>query len=158
MAWLGSPTTKRSSFSPSRARSSAVLQRVDVLELIYENVAPAPALGGGETAVRLQRVRVPPQQVVEVDQAPAAFLVLIAPVEGGNRFGVRWQLPARRCDCGDEPVRRDQAGLGPFDHAGQLADIDSFEAGPPCDELGNEVCLCVAAKPAQACGGLPTIV
>ena len=50
------------------------LQRVDVLELVDEEVAEAPALGGGEAGVALDGAGARAEQVVEVDDVASVAL------------------------------------------------------------------------------------
>ena len=69
------------------ALQQAVLHRVDVLELVDEQVAEAPARRGGELRVVVQRCAGHPQQVVEVDEAAALLLVLVALEQRGERVG-----------------------------------------------------------------------
>ncbi len=57
------------------------LGRVDVLELVDEQVPKAPPLGRGEGGVLLEVVDARDQQVVEVHQPVAPLLLLVAAVE-----------------------------------------------------------------------------
>ena len=61
-----------------------MLDRVDVLELVDEQVPEPPPLSGGERPVVLDRLGQPEQQVVEVDQAALALLGLVAAVDVGG--------------------------------------------------------------------------
>src|SRR5207253_10107524 len=99
------------------------LSRVDVLELVDEKVPVAPARGGGELGVALQGVGQAPQEVVEVEEAPAGLFLLVALVIGGDL--ARW--PGRGPAGGDHyglvAGRVDQAGLGPLDLAGHVGGV-----------------------------------
>ena len=97
------------------------LQRVDVLELVDEQVPEAPPLGGCEPGVGLHVVAAQPQQVVEVDQPPAALLVLVALVQLGHPLGRAGDPPPGRGDRCHVAVGAGQAGLGPLDLRRDLA-------------------------------------
>ena len=70
------------------------LQRVHVLELVDEEVAEAPALGGGEPVVLLEGSGAQREQVVEVDQPGALLVRLVGAVALGHQLG----LAAPACD------------------------------------------------------------
>ena len=74
---------------------------VDVLELVDEQMAEAPALPGGELAVGLERVRAQQQQVVEVDEPAPPLLVLVALVDRRDhrRRAAAACAPARAASC-----------------------------------------------------------
>ncbi len=76
-----------------QGQQQPALERVDVLELVDEDVLPAPPLGGGEATVGLERVGVAHQQVVEVDQPPPPLLVFVPGEQGADGLAVSWQLP-----------------------------------------------------------------
>jgi hypothetical protein len=63
------------------------LQGVHVLELVHEQVAEAPALGGGEGGIVVQGVAAQLEQVVEVDQAVLALVLLVTGVVAGDLVG-----------------------------------------------------------------------
>ena len=60
------------------------LRGADILELVDEEVPEPPPLPGRELGVLLERVTAPPEQIVEVGQAPPALLPLVARVDGGQ--------------------------------------------------------------------------
>ncbi len=64
-----------------------MLQRIEVLELVDEHVAPAPPLDLRERRVAFDGVGATGQQVVEIDQASADLLVLVAGVQAGDGRG-----------------------------------------------------------------------
>ena len=63
------------------------LGRVDVLELVDEQVPVAPAQAGGELRVLLDGRGAGQEQVVEVDQATLLVVGLVGLVEGGHLRG-----------------------------------------------------------------------
>ena len=64
------------------------LQRVHVLELVDEQMAELPALRARELGIGLDAVRAQPQQIVEVDEALVALLLLVAVVQVGHRVRI----------------------------------------------------------------------
>ena len=96
------------------------LQGVDVLELVDEQVAEAPALGRAEPAVVLQGGGAEQQEVVEVDLVLAPLLVLVPLVQLGD--DARRQ---RRAATGGGRGRLvagggHHPGLGPLDLGGHV--------------------------------------
>ena len=78
MVWLASPTTVRSSRSPSQADEHPLLQRRDVLVLVDDKAAVAVAELLGHRGVVFDRGRGVQQQIVEVEQASASSRTLSA--------------------------------------------------------------------------------
>ena len=123
---------------PEKCQQEAALERVDVLKLVDEDVAPPPALGCSKTAVRFECTCVAHQQVVEVDEAAPAFFVLVAAVERGDGLGVGGQFPTGgRGGCGKR-VGLHQPGLAPLDLARELDDADVGQARPPGHQFAEE--------------------
>ena len=91
------------------------LERRRVLELVDEQVPEAPALGGREVGVALDRVGAPTEEIVEVEPALAALLGFVAGVELGElarpgaAAGARRRGPRRRTaragSSGPSPTR-----------------------------------------------------
>ena len=79
-----------------------------------------PADDGGELGVALQGVGQPPEQVVEVDHAPAGLLGLVPLVERGDLAGRAGSGPPGGGDGRLVALGGDQPGLGPLDLAGHL--------------------------------------
>ena len=93
------------------------LQRVDVLELVDEQVAESPTASCGILGVGLDVAGREAEQVVEVDHATTELGLLVAGVDVGHRLGSDGH-PA----VGDRRLRRvvagrDHACLGPLDLA-----------------------------------------
>ena len=126
---------------PEQRQQQPALEGVDVLELVDEDVLPAPPLGRGEAPVGLEGVGVARQEVVEVDQPAPAFLVFVTGVQGADGLGVGRELPARLLGGGGERSRRHQAGLGPLHLAGQVGDAHVLQAGPPGGQFGYQPAL-----------------
>ena len=119
------------------------LQGVDVLELVDEQVAEAPALGRAEPAVVLQGGGAEQQEVVEVDLVLAPLLVLVALVEAGDR--IRSQ---RRPATGGGRGRlvaagRHHPGLGPLDLGGHVGRLRPVFPPPRRQQLGQDPDLAV---------------
>ena len=130
----GSPTTHRSASSPSQPSSSAELQRVDVLELVDEQVAEAPALGGGELGVVLEGVGAQRSSRSSKSTRPRGALLAPRSARSSAAIGVggerRGRRPAAR-GLGLVALGRDEPGLGPLDLGGE---VDALDAGvaPTC--------------------------
>ena len=107
----------RVTLDPEPALEQAVLRRVDVLELVDEQVAEAPPLASGEGLVGLERLDAAHEQVVEVDHAAAVLLILVAGVHLGHRLDTEWRLALKPGHFGHVGRRHDEPGLRPFDLA-----------------------------------------
>ena len=86
-----------------------MLQRVDVLELVHEQVAEAPADGGGIGRIALQLGDAVREQIVEVDQAALVLELFVGRVVLGHLGGRERGAPRRGCPR----VRRRRQLLGP---------------------------------------------
>jgi hypothetical protein len=122
------------------------LERVDVLELVDEDVCPPPTLTGCETAVRRKRLGVAYEQIVEVDQPAAALLVLIAGVQRGDGVWICRQLPVGFLSCSDEVVRGDETCLGPLDGGCEVRGTGAFEARAATGQLSEEAHLALEER------------
>ena len=102
----------------------AELRRAGVLELVDEEMAEPPPLHRRELGVGLQRVRAPPDEVVEVEEAAPPFLALVTLVDLGDLGrGARRLAPGARHGVG-VTLGADQAGLRPFDLARDLGGVE----------------------------------
>ncbi len=117
----------------------ALLQGVDVLELVDEQMPEAPALAGGELGVGLEVASAESQQVVEVDHALTALLLLELLEDAGHHRGLDRRSPACLGRSPHIGARLDQSGLGPFDLAhhvergGAAGELRGQEAGDEPD-------------------------
>ena len=126
MVWLASPTTVRSSRLAEPGVEHPLLQRRDVLVLVDDEAAVAVAELLGDRGVVLDRGGGVQQQVVEVEQrhAVAAGLErLVAGVDRRDLGRVERDVAADLGDRGRVALGADQRGLGPFDFAGEVADV-----------------------------------
>ena len=113
------------------------LQRVHVLELVDEQVAEAPALGGGEAVVLLEGAGAQREQVVEVDEPAALLARLVGGVDLGDQLGLERRLGGSpRHDRLGVVVRGDHPGLGPLDLRGQ---VGGHASARPAGDLGGEL-------------------
>jgi len=102
------------------------LRRVGVLELIDEEVLESPALDRSEGGVQRDFVGEAFEEVLEVEEREAAFLLLVVRVPLGDVREVGEGYPASRLCLGDVVGGLDQPRLGPFDFSG-----DRGEEFPP---------------------------
>jgi hypothetical protein len=112
-----------------------LLERVDILVLVYEQVAEPPALGGRERRVGGDGIGGQGEEVVEVDQAAAALVGLVAAVPLGDALEVDGH-PAVGLRGGDGvAVRGDESGARPLDLRGEVRRRDPRRAAedPPED-------------------------
>ena len=79
-------------------------------------------------------VRAPTQQVVEIEEVPLAFLLLVAFVHGSDLGGGPRRDPAGGDGRGRIIARADQAGLGPLDLARELEHRHPRRGAPTADE------------------------
>ena len=91
------------------------LQRVDVLELVDEEVAVLPVLDRGEVAVVADCAGALDEHVVEVDQRALALDALVALVDRGDDCCRQWRPPAHFVACARVRGRVDHPCLGPLD-------------------------------------------
>ena len=112
----------------------AELGGVDVLHLVDEEVAGAPADGVGELRVTRQRVGAGDDQVVEVEEAALGPLHLVAGVRVGHLLGAQAAAAAVPTRLGLVVVGRDEPRLGPTD----LPVEGAGAAGVAVRDLGQE--------------------
>ena len=113
MAWFGSPTTQRSGRPPRHASSRSELERVDVLELVDEQVAEPPALDLGEGRILVQLARALGQQVVEVEHPAVALLDHVGGGQLGHHLGGHRRPPAVAAGLVGVVLGRRPDGRGP---------------------------------------------
>ncbi len=119
----------------------AGLEGVDVLELVDEEVAEAPALAGRRLGVGLETRGAAQEQVVEVDLAAAALLVLVGAVERGDLAHLDGGAPARGGRGLDVGLGTDQPRLGPLDLGRHLARAHGAAEAPTLEEPGQHAGL-----------------
>jgi len=69
---------------PQPGEEEAMLQGVEVLELVDVDVTEAPPLCSRELGIPLEGVGAVSEEVIEVDEAPSPLLVLVAVVQAGQ--------------------------------------------------------------------------
>ena len=113
-------------------------------------MTPTPALCGREPTVTFEGVGVP--DLTGRRSRPAGAGVFRPRSGGTARRSPRHRRAAPGGPSAAAATRRwpDQAGFGPFDQAGQLADLDVLEPGPPVTSSARSL-PCAAARPARAC-------
>ncbi len=102
----------------------ALLERVDVLVLVDEQVAEAPVLGGGDGGVALDPLGAALEQVIEVDDAAAPLVVLVALVPVGDALGVDGRRSAGALHGVRVAPRRHHASTRPLDLGGEVRGRD----------------------------------
>jgi hypothetical protein len=106
------------------------LQRVDVLELVDEQVAEPPALGLGEARVGPERLGAALEQIVEVDQPAGALGRFVTGEDLFHQTGVDRRPPAPALERGAVAVGADGTGSGPIDLHLDPGQGRAIEAGP----------------------------
>ena len=115
------------------------LERRRVLELVDEEVAEPPALGGCEVGVGLDRVGAAAEEVVEVEPALPALLGLVARVQLGELRRGAGQAAFGVAGGGRVLLGGDHPGLGPLDLGRDVGDRECRRgAGCPFAEQGRE--------------------
>jgi hypothetical protein len=99
------------------------LQRVRVLVLVYREPAVPVANLGRHCVMRLDQVDGLREHVLEVDQPGAPEGRFVAAVQVGHQLGGERRVARHGGDFAEVVVRRDPAGLGPFDLGGEIADL-----------------------------------
>ena len=126
------------------------LQRVDVLELVDEQVAVLPVLDRGEVAVVADRASALDEHVVEVDERALALDPLVALVDRGDDRR-RQRRPAARL-VARAGVRRgiDHPCLGPFDLGRDVGGLHELTGAAAlaglADERGEDAGLAVEQR------------
>ena len=114
-------------FGSEPALQESELERVDVLELVDEDMAMSPSLGLGEAGVLGHGGVAERQEVVEVDELPLALGLFVLPVDVGHE---RQASPgATSCSLGRVGVSIwcDEPGTGPPDLAVDVGDRGAVE-------------------------------
>ena len=121
----------------------AQLRAADVLELVDEEMTEPPPLGGRELGVGLERLRREPDQIVEVDEAALALLLLVPAVHVGDAFERELRAaPGARGGLG-VGGRTGQPRLRPLDLARDLEDRDLTVGAALADERREHARLAV---------------
>ena len=117
------------------------LRGADVLELVDEQVPEAELLLRGELLVVLERVRAPPQEVVEVDEPGPPLVALVAGVRVGDELDATHRCAPCQLRGGGVHVGPEQPGLRPLDLAREVGG-DRERLGPaPLDDPQQEADL-----------------
>jgi hypothetical protein len=128
--------------APEPPAQQSELERVDVLELVDEEVAEPPVSGGRVLGVGGQVPRRQAEEVVEVDEAPLALPVGEVLPDPGDLVGFQGWPTARRRGCGCVVVRFERACRGPLDLC-EHVERECGVAAPPRDEPCQESELAV---------------
>ena len=132
--WPGWGRRRRTGRRGRRARpEQAVLQRVDVLELVDEQVAEAPALGGGEAWRRARQSRAAQRasrSSKSTSPRPRSSASRSGRAGGGHLVAGQRRPPARAGGVGPGSRRGDEPGLGPLD-LGDDVDGPTSRLAPP---------------------------
>ena len=127
------------------------LQRVDVLELVDEEMPEPPALGGGEPGVPLQRAGAGREQIVEVDDVAPGLGLFVFGEPGGDPGRGPTGSPARGACRFLVAVGADHARPGPGDLVAQVGELGSGrvaghllpeEGLDPVEQLGRPATGC----------------
>ena len=115
----------------------AELRGAGVLELVDEEVPEPPPLHRAELGVLLESVGTPPDQVVEVEDAAATLLVLVAVVDLGDLVRGARRLAMCLGGRGRVAVGADEPRLRPFDLGRDLTRGER-RLWPPTTDEGEE--------------------